>query len=218
MLCSHSLKDHQYCWLTHPPRSQEQIEASRNVIIQAAKDLFALHDYEGVSMRKIAAQADCMPATLYTLFPNKRQLLHHIWEVIFLDLMKELEECYQKSPETDHLENLCLAKVDFWLNRPDDCRAIFLIEDHPQDSDDHYFVENSQAIPQLEVYTRAITEAQLRGEIRAGDPVEIKNVLLCSILGIALSLIGIPEYPWGNPTTLKEQTIKALMIGLQKTS
>ena len=71
-----------------PPRSQEQITASRNVIIQAAKDLFAAHGYEGVSMRKIAAQADCLPATLYTLFPNKRQLLHYIWENIFLDLMK----------------------------------------------------------------------------------------------------------------------------------
>jgi hypothetical protein len=29
-----------------PPRSQEQITASRNVIIQAARDLFAAHGYE----------------------------------------------------------------------------------------------------------------------------------------------------------------------------
>ncbi len=197
-----------------PPRSQEQIEANRNVIIQAARDLFAAHGYEGVSMRKIAAQADCLPATLYTLFPSKRQLLHHIWEVIFLDLMLELEECYNNSPESERLQKLCTAQVDFWLNRPNDCRAIFLIEDHPQNAEEHYFVDASQAVPQLEIYTRAIKEGQARGEIRAGDANEIKNVLLCSMLGITLSLIGIPEYPWGNPNTLKEMTISALIKGL----
>lgn len=198
-----------------PPRSQEQIIASRNVIIQAARDLFAAHGYEGVSMRKIAAKADCLPATLYTLFPSKRHLLHHIWEVIFLDLMAKLEECYENSAESERLEKLCLTQIDFWLNRPDDCRAIFLIEDQPQSSEEHYFVDDSQAIPQLEIYTRAIREAQSRGEVKSGDPSEIKNVLLCSILGISLSLIGIPEYPWGNPTTLKEMTIRALILGLK---
>lgn len=198
-----------------PPRSQEQITASRNVIIQAAKDLFAAHGYEGVSMRKIATQADCLPATLYTLFPNKRQLLHYIWENIFLDLMANLEECYKNSSESERLEKLCLAQVDFWLNRPDDCRAIFLIEDHPKNAEEYYFVDDSQAVPQLEIYTRAIIEAQERGEVRAGDPSEIKNVLLCSILGISLSLIGIPEYPWGDPNTLKSATIRALIIGLK---
>lgn len=198
-----------------PPRSQEQIIASRNVIIQAARDLFAAHGYEGVSMRKIAAKAECLPATLYNLFPSKRHLLHHIWEITFLDLVNKLEECYEHSPASKRLENLCLTQIDFWLNRPDDCRAIFLIEDRPQNSDDHYFVEDSQAVPQLEIYTRAIQEAQSRGEVRLGNPDEIKNILLCSILGVSLSLIGIPEYSWGNPTSLKEMTINALISGLK---
>ncbi|GGH26296.1 hypothetical protein GCM10007354_03640 [Acinetobacter courvalinii] len=166
-------------------------------------------------MRKIAAKAGCLPATLYTLFPNKRYLLHHIWEGIFTDLIMKLEESFKSSPESERLKNLCITQVDFWLNRPDDCRAIFLIEDHPQSTEEHYFVDNSQAIPQLEIYTKAIQEAQKRGEIRNDDPDEIKNVLLCSILGISLSLIGVPEYPWGEPTTLKEMTINALIKGLE---
>ncbi|MCH7335084.1 TetR/AcrR family transcriptional regulator [Acinetobacter sp. NIPH 2699] len=198
-----------------PPRSQEQITASRNIIIQAARDLFVTHGYAGVSMRKIAAKADCLPATLYTLFPSKRHLLHHIWEVTFLDLIVKLEECYKNTPESKRLENLCLTQINFWLDRPDDCRAIFLIEDHPQSAEEHYFVDDSQAVPQLEIYTRAIQEAQMRGEIRLGNPNQIKSVLLCSILGIVLSLIGVPEYPWGDPTILKEMTIRALITGMK---
>ncbi|MEQ1137329.1 TetR family transcriptional regulator [Acinetobacter seifertii] len=57
-----------------PPRTEDQLEASRNSIIQAARDLFAIHGYEGVSMRKIAVKANCLPSTLYLLFP--RALLH----------------------------------------------------------------------------------------------------------------------------------------------
>ena len=75
-----------------PTRSLEQIEASRDKIIQVARDLFAVEGYAGVSMRKIAAKADCTPSMLYTLFPNKKQLLHFIWESIFADLLVELEE------------------------------------------------------------------------------------------------------------------------------
>lgn len=40
-----------------PTRSTAQIEASRDKIIQAARDLFAVQGYAGVSMRKIAAKA-----------------------------------------------------------------------------------------------------------------------------------------------------------------
>ena len=45
----------------------------------------------------------------------------------------------------------------------------------------------------------------MRGEIRAGDAKEIKNFLLCGIL----------EYAWGNPKSLKEMTIGALILGLR---
>ncbi|WP_228270361.1 hypothetical protein [Acinetobacter colistiniresistens] len=86
---------------------------------------------------------------------------------------------------------------------------------YPPNEEKHYFVEDSQAIPQLEIYTQAIREAQMRGEMRAGDANEIKNVLLCGILGVTLSLIGIPEYAWGNPDSLKEMTIGALILGLR---
>jgi len=198
-----------------PPRSEQQAEASRGLILEAARKLFADEGYDGVSMRKIASIAQCSPAALYTLFPNKRQLLRHIWEEVFAELFGVLEAAYERSAEPARVEALCLAFVDFWLQRPDDYRAIFLIQDRLQGAQDSYFVDSSDVLSRMEILRRSITEAQARGELRAGDPDGIQNVLLCGVQGIALNLITIPEYPWGDPDRIKRDTIRALVAGLR---
>lgn len=198
-----------------PARSSEQAEASRSLIVESARQLFAAEGYEGVSMRKIAALAGCSPAALYTLFPNKRQLLRGIWEELFSELLVQLERAYTVSAAPDRVEAICIAFVDFWLQRPDDYRAIFMIEDRLQGEQDSYFVDSAQVMQRMAVLPRSIAEAQARGELRAGDPLQMQNILLCGIQGIAGSLIGMPEFPWGDPHQLKQATIRTLILGLR---
>jgi AcrR family transcriptional regulator len=198
-----------------PARSAQQADASRERIVESARKLFADEGYEGVSMRKIAAMAACSPAALYLLFPNKRQLLRTIWEAVFSDLVVELDRVGRKLAGVARAERICLAFIDFWLRRPDDFRAIFLIEDRLQGSQDHYFVETSDALPRLDALHRAIAEAQARGELRAGDPERIHNILLCGVQGLAINLITIPEYPWGDPQQLKRDMVRTLLAGLR---
>lgn len=198
-----------------PARSAEQAEASRSLIVDSARTLFAQEGYEGVSMRKIAAMAQCSAATLYAFFPNKRQLLRCIWEEVFSDLASTLERVYRTTAASERVEQLCCAFIDFWLGRPEDYRAIFLIEDRLQSTQDRYFVDSSSALPRLDVLRRAITEAQQRGELRRGNPDRIHNVLLCGAQGLTLNLITIPEYPWGNARQLKHDLVRALLTGLR---
>lgn len=183
------------------------------MILRAARDLFASEGYAGVSMRKVAERAGCAPATIYAFFPGKRRLLHQIWEGVFEDLGRELNSSYAGAAD---LEKLCLTYIDFWLGRPDDYRAIFLTEDHPQVSDEGFFVDNSPSLPGLDVFCTALTDGQERGEIEPGDPLEMRSVLLSSMHGVALGLITIPEYPWGDPTRLKDNTVRALVRGMRR--
>lgn len=197
-----------------PARSPAQAEASRSRILESARALFAAEGYEGVSMRKIAAMAECSPAALYTLFPNKRQLLRHIWETVFADLVMELERLYKHTAAPERLLTLCEAAIDFWLHRPNDFRAIFLIEDRLQGAGDAYFVDSSEAVPRLTVLRRCIVEAQARGELQHGDPDAIQNVLLCGVQGVAFNLITIPEYLWGDAAALTRNMMRTLLTGL----
>ncbi|WP_432122141.1 TetR/AcrR family transcriptional regulator [Streptomyces sp. S1] len=196
------------------PRRRRKAEESREVILRAARDLFVSEGYEGVSMRKVAERARCAPATIYSFFPGKRRLLHQIWEGVFEDLVNELNSSYAEDPD---LEKLCLVYIDFWLDRPDDYRAIFLTQDRPQASDEGYFVDNSQALPGLDVFCTALTEGQDRGDIEPGDPVEMRSVLLCAMHGVALGLITVPEYAWGDSARLKANTVRALVRGVRRT-
>ncbi|MFE3455769.1 TetR/AcrR family transcriptional regulator [Nonomuraea sp. NPDC059194] len=197
-------------------RRRRQAEESRAIILQAARELFASEGYEGVSMRKVAERAGCAPATIYSFFPGKRQLLHQIWEEVLQELMDELKYSYAKDAD---LEKLCLTYLEFWLNRPDDYRAIFLTQDRPPaDNDDAgYFVDNSDALPDLDIFCVALSEAQDRGEIQPGDPVEMRSILFCAMHGVALGLVTIPEYGWGDPTHLKVNTIRTLVRGMRRT-
>lgn len=198
-----------------PPRSAADAEASRQRIVAAARDLFAAEGYRGVSMRKVAARADCLPSTLYTLFPGKRQLLHFLWESIFTDLSAALEAAYAQTPPPGRLAALCRAHVDFWLKRPEDFLAIFLVEDPLQETGDRSFAQSSPALLQSDAYQRAIAEAQARGEVRPGEIVAIRNALLCGVQGVAYNLIAIPEFGWGDPARLKASVIDALLAGLR---
>ena len=198
-----------------PPRSAEEVDANRARIVAAARDLFAAEGYDGVSMRKVAARANCLPSTLYTLFPNKRQLLHHLWEGIFADLVAAMEQSHATSAPAERLTALCLTNIDFWLERPEDYRAIFLVEDRVQDSDAPYFVENVLALRLVAILQDAVVEAQQRGEIGPGDPEAVRDALLCGIQGVAYNLIAIPEFRWGDPERLKRTTVEALVRGLR---
>ncbi|MCK0153775.1 TetR/AcrR family transcriptional regulator [Alcanivorax sp. S6407] len=197
-----------------PPRSQKQAADSRERIINAARTLFAEEGYHGVSMRKIAALADCSPAALYKLFPGKRQLLLHIWGEIFAELIAGLQHCADSTEPADRLEAMCLTYLDFWLSRPDDYRAIFLIEDQPQSEDESYFVDSSGIQEGFQVLRQAVVDAQALGVLGDGDPDEKQSVLMCGMQGVAMNLITIPEYPWGDPEMIKRATVRALIAGL----
>ena len=62
-------------------RRKERTRASRLRVIQTARELFVERGYPGTSIEAIAAAADVAPATMYRLFPSKRDLLKAVVDV-----------------------------------------------------------------------------------------------------------------------------------------
>ena len=198
-----------------PKRPSEALAADRQRVIAAARGLFAREGYGGVSMRKIAELAGCSPAALYTLFASKRALLRYIWEETFAALGAHLAACAEKAAPEEKLEAVSLGFVDFWLAHADDYRAIFLIEDKLQGEGDRYFVETSQALRGFDILRTLIEEEQKAGRLPARPAADIQNVLFCMLQGVALNLITIPEYPWGDAQAVKHQAVRAVLAGLR---
>ena len=65
---------------TTPTLRQEQAEATRQRIAEAARRLFADHGYSATSLAAVAAEAGVAPRTVYAVFGTKREILSAICE------------------------------------------------------------------------------------------------------------------------------------------
>jgi len=199
-----------------PRRSKADTEEMRARIMAAARDLFARDGYEGVSMRKLAAAAGCAPAALYAYFPNKRAVLRVLWQDIFADLTKAMTaEIHRADDPLVRLHNITAAAIRFWLARPDDYRAIFLIEDEPLGPDGTYFAEEVGARESLGLFVTAAADAVAAGGLRLTNPERIASMFMTAMNGIALNLITIPEQDWGDPEVVIDDMVSTLIAGLK---
>lgn len=199
-----------------PRRTQSDTAEMRARIMRAARDLFARDGYEGVSMRKLAVAAGCAPAALYAYFPNKRAVLRVIWEDVFGDLGDALrnEIVAQDDPLTQ-LHHLLAATIRFWLDRPADFRAIFLIQDEPEGPKGTYFVDESSVVTSLGLIRTVAGKAVDQGLMRIPDADRVTSICIAGINGTALNLITIPEIDWGETGTVIEDAVTTIINGLK---
>lgn len=199
-----------------PRRTPSDTAEMRDRIMRAARDLFARDGYEGVSMRKLAVAAGCAPAALYAYFPNKRAVLRVLWEDVFGELGNILRQAIaaQQDPLI-RLHGLITATIRFWLDRPEDFRAIFLIQDEPQGPDGTYFADEPGVISSLGLIRVVAGAAVDAGLVRVQDADRITNICIAGINGTALNLITIPEYDWGETDTIIEDAATTIINGLK---
>lgn len=64
-------------------------EARRKSIREAASRILAKHGYDGLSMRKVAAEAGVSPSTLYEIYESKDSLILHSTRTRFEDMSEQ---------------------------------------------------------------------------------------------------------------------------------
>ena len=186
-------------------------EGERAAILVAAQRLFAARGYEGVSMRKVAAEAGSSPTALYRLFPHKRALLRTIWEDALAVLDASLKRAAGSGDPVARLRALGPAYVAFWLAHPEHFRAMFLIEDRVTNPGEAYFAHTSPGLARLvRLFGAAADEATREGAL-TGDATQIVELIFCGLHGVASGLIGMPEYDWG--ADLAARMTDAVLIG-----
>lgn len=196
-----------------PPKSFEIAEAERAKILKVAQQLFAKYGHAGVSMRRVASAAGCSAAALYTLFPHKRALLRNIWEEAFETLDRTLARLRARSAD-DLLKKLAVSYVNFWAERPDHFRVLFMIEDRVSEKGEQYFVDSSKSLPKVVArFQKAARQAiGTRGaNMRSLAFVEL---IFCALHGVSSAVVSMPEYGWPNRRALTERMMDALLNGL----
>jgi AcrR family transcriptional regulator len=196
-------------------RREREKEALRQVILDAARELFVKEGYENVSMRRIADKIEYSPTTIYLYFEDKASLLFAVCEETFAKLAKRMEGISrQKTDPIASLKRGCRAYVEFGLKYPNHYRVTFI--NHPQV---HLGFENlPEGSMGMRCYShlRANVEACIEQKLfRHKDVDALTQLMWAGGHGITSLLITKPHFPWVNKDKLIDLMIDVLIDGLK---
>ncbi|WP_462410870.1 TetR/AcrR family transcriptional regulator [Neobacillus sp. Marseille-QA0830] len=112
------------------PRKLVQQELTRQMIMDAARNLFVMRGYQHVSMRQIAKELDCSHGTIYYHFKNKAELFYELVEDHFALLDQKLQEVLLMDLDNmEKLKRVLVAYIEFGLNHQSHYEIMFLTKD-----------------------------------------------------------------------------------------
>jgi AcrR family transcriptional regulator len=111
-------------------RKFAQRDLTREMIMDAARDLFIVKGYQHVSMRQIAKELGYSHGAIYYHFTNKAELFYALVEKHFGMLEQKLQELAEAPlAPREKLEAILLGYIEFGLNHQSHYDIMFLIKD-----------------------------------------------------------------------------------------
>jgi AcrR family transcriptional regulator len=193
-------------------RRQREKENLRQVILDAAREMFAEEGYASVSMRKIADKIEYSPTTIYLYFKDKNDLLRQICDETFAKLGRKFQARSKK--HDSNLEGLregLRIYVEFGLKHPKHYEVTFML---PLTVDLGDEFEGSLGQRAFEYLRVGVANCMASGEIKKGDVDLISQTLWAGIHGITSLLIGHEGFPFVNKKTLINSVIDTMLKGL----
>jgi len=198
-------------------RKAREREELKQQILDAARELFVREGYENVSMRKIADKIEYSPASIYTYFKDKDEILDCLCEETFLHLHEhKLAAVHQM--EGDPLESLKKGMetyIRFGLDHPDHYIVTFMLKAAPYEKPESRETRKARAGFQCFNDMRSIVRRCMEeGRIKSADPEETSQALWAGTHGVTALLITLPGFPFVERERLIARTIEILVRGV----
>lgn len=192
-----------------PRRSPDQEAEVRSRVTEIAASLFRDEGIAALSMRRIAREAGVSVMGLYDYFQSKNEIIRSMWESFFSRCFDRVDtavaDCAGKPRQ--RLEAACAAYTGYWLDHPDQYRAVFMIEDRVE-SQERYYVETSNILERYAVFRRLLDELSGVPDGGSEGPRARSVALICALNGICHMLVTVSEHTWPPPAQLLEQVLK----------
>ncbi len=197
-------------------RSRERAD-TRQLILDAAREMFVEHGYEATTMRAIAARIEYTPTAIYHHFQNKEALLTELGAMDFRALASAFQRIGRIADPIERLRRLGLAYVDFALEHPMQYQLLFMTR-HPKMDDKRI----TRGDPSEDAYAflrgscaAAIASGRLRAEYH--DAEALSQMMWASLHGLlALHIVKHDDdwIEWRNPRTIAAKICEAMLAGI----
>jgi len=189
-------------------RRERERSETRDKILDAARELFLTHGYDGVSMRKVAEAIEYSPTAIYVHFADKEELFR---DLCYEDFAKLAQIFQQAEPSSDPIERLRFigrTYADFGLQFPNHYKLMFMTT-HPAvplDDRDH----KTRGNPESDAYAflkltvaEAIRQGRLREDLTDADLVS--QTLWAGIHGVISLHIAKSHDAWVDWRPVKQR-------------
>jgi AcrR family transcriptional regulator len=198
-------------------RKAREKEELRQEILEAARELFATHGYENVSMRKIADKIDYSPTTIYLYFHDKEELCRSVCEETFTKLVKQFEDIMAKTSDPiERLRRAGRAYIEFGLSHPNHYKVTFMGAGHPRRMEGEKLDFHGSMGVKCFMNLRVIIEDCIRqGRFRRVDVDATTQAHWAVVHGLTSLLITHPLFPWVEKERLIEHVLDVMVQGLK---
>lgn len=207
-------------------RREREKDATRQKILDAARELFATQGYEAVSLRRIANAIEYSPTAIYVYFKDKAELMK---ELCCQDFEAFAAKVGESARGEDPIERIRLAGqvyIRFAQEHPNHFRLMFMTK-HAQEVllvDEKELDEQGRGDPSRDAYAflmESIREVIAQGQIRddlADDPELIAQMLWACLHGVASLQVTRPDneswFDWKGADVLGEAMFQAVIRGI----
>ena len=106
-------------------REREKTE-TREIILDAARELFLTEGYEGVSMRKVAEKIEYSPTAIYVHFKDKDDLFHELCHADYARLAAEFQTAALPADPIERIRAIGQTYINFGLHYPNHFKLMFM--------------------------------------------------------------------------------------------
>jgi AcrR family transcriptional regulator len=197
-------------------RRVREKESLRQQILDAARDLFATHGYQNVSMRKIAEKIEYSPTTIYLYFNDKSELLFSLCEETFSILLDQFAELDREIEDpVERLRRGLKSYVLFGIEHPNHYKVTFMEQvEHAGNGADGKMKE-SKGMLAFRNISETVSRCVKEGKFRPVDTELASQALWAAIHGVTSLLIVHVKFPWADHNRVIDQVVNTMIEGLK---
>ena len=109
-------------------RKEREREEMRNLIMNAAFDMFLKEGYEGTSLRLIGKKIEYSPGTIYLYYKDKDALFFDIQTRCFQNIVEQYKKLEKITDPLKRLEQIGLVYFDYNIRNPQCFNLMFLLD------------------------------------------------------------------------------------------
>lgn len=205
-------------------RRAREKEELRQKILDTARDLFIVHGYDGVTLRKIADAIEYAPGTIYGYFKDKEELVRALCIADFDAFEQSFPRDAVPADPLAAIRAMGAAYIRFALAHPNQYRFMFMTPKQAQlyEFDDKTLAKKGDPARDAYALVRqmarmAIDGGLLRADLR--DPDLVAQTLWAGVHGMAsleITMSNDPWLEWGPVQTRIEVMLDTLTRGLAR--